>query len=205
MPSRNIYKQYLEQAYYHVYNRGVNKERIFHDEQDYRTFISLIERYMGIGTARRGNGTLYEDFSGRLEILAYCLMPNHFHFFVYQQDEAAMREFFKALTVSYSMYFNSRYKRVGPVFQQRYKASHIYSDAYFLHISRYIHLNPRNWKAYKWSSLRDYSGSATTLWVHASRVLEHFPKGSSQYVDFVADYESAHRELENIRHLLADR
>ncbi|QQS17911.1 transposase [Candidatus Saccharibacteria bacterium] len=100
---------------------------------------------MGLRASRRQNGSKYENFDGRLDILAYCLMPNHFHFFIYQYDEKAMYEFFKRITVSYSMYFNERYKRVGPVFQQRYRASLIYSDEYFLHISRYIHLNPREW------------------------------------------------------------
>ena len=79
MPSRNVYKIYLENSYYHVYNRGVNKRVIFQDNQDYVTFLNLLKRYLLNNQPKDRFGRTYLNLSGRLELLAYCLMPNHFH------------------------------------------------------------------------------------------------------------------------------
>ena len=69
-------------------------------------------------------------------------MPNHFHLFVFQKEIDSISNFLKSLTVKYSMYFNAKYKRVGPVFQGRYKAVMVKSENQFIYLSKYIHRNP---------------------------------------------------------------
>ncbi len=114
-----------------------------------------------------------------------------------------MIEFMRSLMTSYSMYFNRKYKRVGPVFQSRYKASRISTDEYLDHISRYIHLNPREWENYPYSSFRYYRGDSEVDWLLPGKILELFP-GTEQYIEFVKDYEGYKEMLDEIHWELAD-
>ena len=202
MPGRNIYKQYVPESFYHIYNRGVNKQLIFVDRADYLMFESLLSRYLS-EDRKQINGAPYPSFSGRLEVLAYCLMPNHFHLFIYQHDNDAMREFVKCLTVSYSMYFNKRWNRVGPLYQQRYRAVWVNDESYLQHISRYIHLNPKAYETYEWSSYRAYIGRSDIPWLIPNKILSMF-SGPKAYAGFVADFKLKHDELEDSKHALAN-
>lgn len=202
MPSRNIYKEYLPESYYHIYNRGINKQPLFRDDQDYRVFLSFLKRYLGGESGKRTSGALYPSFKGRVELLAFCLMPSHFHLLIYQNDAGSMTMLLRSLGVSYSMYFNKKYDRLGPVFQQRYKAARINDDSYLLHISRYIHLNPDSYKAWQWSSLPYYLGNYQADWVKPDRILELFE--GEDYSRFVEDYTDRRSELEEIKYQLAD-
>lgn len=204
MPSRNIIKEYSSDDYYHVYSRGVAKQEVFLDEQDYETFLSLFKRYLSASPLKSPGRVSYPWFAPRLDLLAYCLMPNHVHMLVYQRDEAAMIELMRSIMTSYSMYFNRKYKRVGPVFQSRYKASRITQDDYLDHISRYIHLNPSNWEHYPYSSIKYYSGQAQADWLKPALILELFPS-SHQYMEFVADYKGYKDMLDEIHWELADQ
>lgn len=203
MPGRNVTKIYSPESYYHVYNRGVAKQPIFIDSKDYKIFISLINRYMNPEADTSKWRHVYPNYADRLELLAYCLMPNHVHFLIYQNDESAMKEFMKSLMTSYGMYFNKRYERVGPVFQNRYRASLINNDSYLDHISRYIHLNPRDWNNYEYSSLKYYRNADPPKWLKPDKVLSLFPS-RSQYLEFIKDYEGFKESLDDISWELAD-
>lgn len=115
-----------------------------------------------------------------------------------------MAEFMRSLMTSYSMYFNRKYKRVGPVFQSRYRASLISRDDYLEHISRYIHLNPKGWENYPFSSIRYYKGLVTAEWVKPNKILAMFPS-KDQYLEFIRDYESYKEMLDEIHWELADQ
>src|SRR3990172_2826432 len=113
MPGRNIYKNYVPDSFYHIYNRGVNRQVIFRDNADYSVFLSLFKRYLGKYSSKDSTGALYPSFINDLELLAFCLMPSHFHLLIYQHTKDAMQFFLKSLATSYSMYFNKKYKRLG--------------------------------------------------------------------------------------------
>lgn len=100
------------------------------------------------------------------------------------------------------MYFNLKYKRVGSLFQGTYKASRITSDAYLLHISRYIHLNPRTYRTYRYSSLAAYLGGSIPSWLNPYRLFELF--GDTDYASFVEDYADRAQLLDDIKHELAN-
>ncbi|HTE22148.1 MAG TPA: transposase [Candidatus Limnocylindria bacterium] len=204
MPGRNIVKQYAADQYYHIYSRGVAKQAVYLDEQDYMYFLGLLKRYLSnepsLSTAR----VAYPCYGKRAKLLTYCLMSNHFHLLLFQSDEKAIVELMRSLMTSYSMYFNRRYKRVGPVFQSRYKASRISEDSYLEHISRYIHLNPKEWETYEYSSLRYYLGNAQADWVKPDQILDIFPS-QEQYLEFVRDYEGHKAILDEIHWELADQ
>lgn len=130
-------------------------------------------------------------------------MPNHLHLLLLQKDERAITEFMRALMTSYSTYYNRRYKRVGPVFQSRYRASIIDKDNYFQHISRYIHINPKLWQNYPYSSLPYYKKNLRAEWIHPEVVLQDY-RSFSDYMKFLKDYEDYRKMLEEIRWDLAN-
>jgi len=201
MPGRNIIKQYGAEEFYHIYSRGVAKQKVFLDEQDYVVFLGLFKRYLSNKPAKSSARILYPWYQERIELISYCLMPNHIHMLIYQHDERALVELMRSLMTSYSMYFNRRYGRVGPVFQSRYRASRISDNQYLDHISRYIHLNPREWKTYPYSSLEYFQGK-TAEWVHPQKVLDAFP-GTRAYLEFLKDYEGQKQILDDLKWELA--
>jgi len=174
---------------YHIYNRGVEKRKIFLDDEDRFRFIHDLFEFNDINPVP--NLTYYfksqfkevglpkierEPRKLLVEILAFCLMPNHFHLMVKQKIDGGITLFMRKLGTGYVNYFNQKYKRVGPLFQGKYKIVHLCQDAHFLYLPYYIHLNPLElvipeWKEkgtkdikkvmrfleqYRWSSFPDY-------------------------------------------------
>ncbi|MBI4037840.1 transposase [Candidatus Curtissbacteria bacterium] len=206
MPAKNSQKLYLENGYYHIYNRGAGKSEIFLEDQDYRVFTHYLEKYLDHKSAH--------SLASEVKLLAYCLMPNHFHLFVHQLSKNGMVKLMRSLGTSYSMYFNKRYERSGTLFQGVYKATIVETEPYFLHLSRYIHLNPRDlggdWREYPHSSYKAYLGGSKIRWLSSAPILDFFkeirtyglfPKALS-YQSFVEDY--AHDSKEKLGDLALD-
>lgn len=207
MPSRYRVKSYASESYYHIYARGVEKRRLFLDQQDYLFFLHLVKRYLGrVGISDR-QGRPYVDLSPEIELLAFCLMPNHIHLLVYQHAPAAITRLLRRLLGSYSQYFNRKYQRVGNLFHDRYKAVIIDNEAYLWHISRYIHLNPmgiyQDNLDYPYSSLGHYTGIRSATWIKPRRVLDMHAGYRQSYLEFVQDYTDYKRVLNEIEHFLA--
>lgn len=202
MSSRNREKIYCDDSYYHVYNRGVNKRKIFMDDEDYAVFLNLLKRYLDSVPIYDNKGREYDWLHEKLELLCYCLMPNHFHLFIFQYDSMAMTRLMRGVATSYTIYFNKKYKRVGPLFQDRFKASMIQNDAYLEHVSRYIHLNPKEYLAWEYSSLPYYLGKKQAGWLRPEKILEDF-KSPQEYLDFVEDYAGAKESQDEVDEMLA--
>lgn len=196
MPSRNVLKQDVAESYYHVYFRGSNRARIFRDAADFEKMLQLFARYLSLQEVKNSAGLSFPNYSYRLELAAFCLMPNHVHLLIYQRQQGAMTEFMRSLLTSYSMYFNKKYKRSGPLFESRYKASLISDDSYLEHITRYIHLNPRHWRDYEYSSLPYYLQQISDEWLSPKRILELFAS-PDEYLRFVEDHEQ-NKEMKDI-------
>lgn len=202
MPGRNIIKQYAHESYYHIYNRGVNKNPVFLDNQDYEVFLGLLKRYLDDKTEFKKNRTPHPNFYNEIDLVSFCLMRNHFHLFIYQKENPlAIINFMRSLTTAYGMYFNKKYNRVGPVFQQRYRAVRMKSDSQLLHITRYIHLNPKEFKTYPWSSYKYFTGKAHAAWVKPQGILEMF---QDNYEKFVEDYIPTKEDLDELKFDLAN-
>ncbi len=204
MPSRNVKKEQAPDSYYHVYVRGGNKQKIFIDDADYKYFLKLFDRYLSQTPVISKTNEVYPNFQNKIEILAYCLMKNHFHILVYQYDVPFLEKFMRSIMISYSRYFNLKYKRTGPIYENRYKAVRIDQNTYLQHVSRYIHLNPRVWERYRYSSLRYYRDENVLFWLNTNRILEQFTS-KQKYLEFVSDYEEMHDTLGEIQHQLADK
>lgn len=203
MPSRNIVKDYAAEQYYHVYNRGVEKRIIFLDDQDYTVFIGLIKKYLNGETPILHNRHSFSRLGDEVQLLAYCLMPNHFHFLLYQTTEDALTRFMRRLATGYVMYFNNRYDRVGGLFQGKFKASHINADDYLQHISRYIHLNPKDYRTWPYSSYRYYLKPNPPPWLTTQPILDLFDNNSACYESFVSDYIENKQMLDELKWQLA--
>lgn len=202
MPARNVIKQYAPDSYYHIYFRGLNKQPIFLSDDDKSYFLHLLERYLSNEPAVSKTGVPYPHLAKSLDLNAFCLMDNHVHLLIFQRDIDAMSKLMKSLLGSYTRYFNLKYKRSGPIFETTYKASLIDSDTYMVHITRYIHMNPRRWRRYKYSSLRYYLGYPAPQWLMAKTPTNF--ASPDEYLSFLHDYEENKQELEEIRHQLAN-
>jgi putative transposase len=139
-------------------------------------------------------------------------MPNHFHILIKQKTDNGISKFMANIQNSYARYFNTKHKRIGPLFQGQFKAVKIESEEQLLHVSRYIHLNPyssalvKNYEElekYEWSSLKEYLN--TTLFPFCSKddIQEYFKKEGS-YKEFVFDNADYQKRLEEIKHLILD-
>jgi putative transposase len=206
MPQKHSIKIYVKNGFYHVYNRGVEKRTIFEDEKDYKVFLSYLKEYLSPPPdSYLQGGTLkakcHENFSDEIELHCFCLMPNHFHFLIRQNQKNSMQRFLKSLLTRYSMYFNKKYKRVGKLFQGHYKAILVTEDGYLLHLSRYIHRNPYEYTkdllSGTYSSYANYLGLGNTTWLNTDFILKFFNKINNmdflkvgKYKDFVEKYET---------------
>ena len=204
MPSPNLEKIYAPDCYYHIYNRGVDRQPIFKSPDDYAVFLNILKRYLDTEPIKDNKKREYEWLHEKVDLLAFCLISNHFHLFVYQHTPEAMTRLLRGVGTSYTGYFNKKYKRTGPLFQDRYKATMVDKDSYLMHISRYIHLNPSDYKNYEWSSYDYYVGKKNSGWVNPDKILRLF-SSIKEYEEFTADYEDYKKSLELIKSDLADQ
>lgn len=181
----------MAQGYYHVYNRGHNKQTIFYDAKDYQRYLKRLHEYRE---------------KHEVTILAYCLMPNHVHLLLRQDGDESIDRFIHRLHTAYTMYFNKKYERVGAVFQGKFKAKAIDTDEYLLHVSRYIHINPVEMfdsqpqglalrlelERYPWSSYGEYVDSKSKPISDSTIIRNYFSNspmhGKLTYRLFVEEY-----------------
>jgi len=156
--------------YYHVYNRGVEKRNIFIKDRDWIRFHNLL--YLANDTKSFRFPILGNEFFNTIDrgdpivaVGAYVLMPNHFHILIKEIVQDGISQFMKKLTTGYSMYFNKVNDRVGPLFQNRFKAEHVGNDEYLKYLYAYIHLNPIKLIDPKWkeNGIKNYNNSLKFL------------------------------------------
>ena len=228
---------------YHVLNRGVDKRKIFLDKGDHLRFIHDLFEFNDIEPARNV-GYYFSAHQKQLapegcrqsidvrrqymqgkqaprkllvDILAFCLMPNHYHLMVRPHSEDGIALFMKKLNAGYAKYFNEKYEREGALFKGRYKLVSIQTNAHFVHISYYIHCNPLDlyapsWRKreiesanralhfleqYRWSSFPDYIGSKNFPSVTQREFLTKFLGSTEQYrKDVVAWLREAEQQFD---------
>lgn len=205
---------------YHLYNRGVNKQLIFKDQKDYRNMLIMFGYYLdnevplrlseAKRTKRLEHILLQPPQKPLVEIVSYCLMPNHFHLLVKQITDKGVSTFMRRSLNSYSRYYNERHNRVGPMFQNSFRAIKVDTDEQLLQAIRYIHLNPfiakltKHLENYQWSSHHQYIAG------HASRLcnslfgLELIAQSGGTYQEFIQDYADYTRQIQQIKNILIE-
>lgn len=187
---------------------------IFLSAHDFKRFLRTIQYYILEGPKPKFSAftplTFILNQSNKIiELNAYCLMPNHFHFLIKQLRDEGITEFVSKLSNSYTKYFNTKYNRVGPLLQGEFQTVHIESNEQLLHVNRYIHLNPsvnlitKSLDDYLWSSYHEYTNERDNGFCIKEVVLEQFPSKKA-YKEFVHDQEDYGRVLESIKHKLID-
>jgi len=140
--------KFSNEEFYHIYNRGVDKREIFLERYDLDRFFQSMEEFntlepIGIIYEKSFlNLSQFKDSHEQLvRFICYCLNPNHYHFILQQVSDRGIEKFMHRLSGGYTRYFNEKYRRTGSLFQGAYKAVHIDSNEYFLHLSAYVNLN----------------------------------------------------------------
>ncbi|MDO8664416.1 MAG: transposase [Candidatus Liptonbacteria bacterium] len=202
---------------YHVLNRGVDKRDIFLNDEDRLRFIhdlfefndenplqNVTYNFKVIARPNIGREGKLNRTPRKLlvEILAFCIMPNHYHLMLKPRSGGGVTKFMKRLNMGYARYFNEKYERSGALFEGRFKSVAVANEAHFLHLPYYIHFNPLDlaapgWrnreikdyrktlnflKKYRWSSHLDYLG------------IKNFPSITSR--EFLLDFFGGHKEYE---------
>lgn len=184
-----------------MYNRGVDKRNIFSDSYDTSRFFQSISEFNSVEPI----GSIYENsFSKTIKdkqvlkrksesklvnMVAYCLNPNHYHFVVEQVVDRGVEKFMHRLSTGYTKYFNKKHDRSGTLFQGPYKAVHVGSNEYFLHLSAYVNLN---YKVHRLGSLasksswEEYIGETNMSFCSTKPILEQF-KNQQEYKIFALE------------------
>lgn len=205
---------------YHVFNRGVERRPTFTNKRELQRALDTLKYYQYsklpfklsrflLLEENKKQEVLFSLKDKQIEILAYCLMPNHFHFLLKQNQENGISNFVSNFTNSYTKFFNTRNERIGPLFQGRFKAVIVESDEQLIHLSRYIHLNPvtaflmkpENLADYSWSSFPEFINLSSENITNKNIILEFFPS-VSKYKQFVIDQVDYAKQLEVIKHLV---
>src|SRR3989344_4694834 len=189
------YKKFAPGEYYHIFNRGNGKMDIFIDEDDYRIFVHRIREAVYALPSRskeakghRGRTQLPE---GAFTLIAYCLMPNHYHLLIRQETKLPLSALMLKVRSGYGKYFNKKYDRVGSLFQDQFKAVHINTDTSLKHLSAYIHQNPtvaglvERAEEWPYSSYRKYMSESTAGSLSSPEILLSEFKDRDKYKEYV--------------------
>jgi len=219
MSSKYYNRNFKPQYYYHVYNRGAYKHKIFKDKEDYETFTRVLayfikhptaKMYSYLKRAQQPYVRVRNPNIHSVKLVAFCLMPNHFHLVVKQMPSAdkktGISNLMRRVTITYSMHFHYKYNHSGALFQGRYKNVTVDSNSQLLHLSRYIHQNPlpllsrsKSLSDYPYSSYQDYLGNINRKWLKTSPILNQFKKNPvKQYQQFIQSKDKDTDLLENL-------
>jgi|SRR3989338_79757 len=211
---------------YHVFNRGIDHRPTFTSVGEYKRALITIKFYrfssQPVKLSRflilsgEEKGKFFSDVKREekflVEFLSFCLMPNHFHFLIKQVQDGGISRFMSNFQNSFTRYFNVKHERTGQLFLNQFKAVRIETDEQFLHVSRYIHLNPHSsfivknlsdLENYQWSSLFEHIGDSKDGISNSETILSFF-KDKQNYKGFVFDQANYQRELDKIKHLVID-
>ncbi len=214
MPYRTI--PFANGEFYHLYNRGLDKQVIFSDKRDYSHFIKALFYYTiqnpkpKFSIYRRTKIFPVDETKKIVDVVCYCIMPNHFHLLIRQLKDGGISEFMRKFIHSYTKYRNIKYSRQGPVFQGMFKAVLVETEEQLLHLSRYIHLNPlvsllvKKLNNYPWSSYPTYIGLNDNPAVMKEEILNFF-KTPMDYERFIINQAEYGKTLELLKHAALDK
>ncbi|MFC1627268.1 transposase [Patescibacteria group bacterium] len=206
MPSIYLQRNFKPNTYHHIFNRGGFQHKIFRKKADYETFIDILKyylRYPKLNSLSKLSKIKLEKAKNKktpkpYTLLTYCLMPNHFHLLLFQKESSpTLSNLLQKVSVTYSMYFQHKYKHSGALFQGRFKSVKVFDDEQLLYLTKYIHLNPAKTEGsvptdYPYSSLADYLQLNKTVkdWLDSQTILKIFfsnsPNPQEDYLSFLA-------------------
>jgi len=190
--------EFKNEEFYHIYNRGVDKRDVFLEEVDYVRFLNSMREFNDDSTyEQRMQGKELsslrelssEELDNLVEIVCYCINPNHYHLILKQLRPNGVKTFMHKIGTGYTNYFNKKYKRSGSLFQGPFKSIHIDSNEYLLYLSAYVNKNNfihgYNLENWKYSSLLDYLGKRSGTLCNKEDIIGQFDNNIDQYKEFL--------------------
>ncbi|OGK08309.1 hypothetical protein A2767_04390 [Candidatus Roizmanbacteria bacterium RIFCSPHIGHO2_01_FULL_35_10] len=220
MPGR--LEPFINNYTYHVFNKTLNSQRIF-DDYNCETFLTAVGYYrsskarVSLSHFKRMPPNFQQELLNitsqskffRIEILAYCLMPTHYHFLLRQKQTSGIPKFMADLGNSFTKYHNIKNGKNGPLFIPRFKAERVVTEAQLKHVCRYIYLNPYSGKLvpyiaelenYKWSSFKEYLYKDKLFLSNPELVMKLFGNDPVRFKKFVFDQADYQKSFEYIKY-----
>lgn len=211
---------------YHIFNRSIARQPIFLTDSYYQRALETLSYYNNLTPPVRFSHfsrlptslkneileNLNKDNQKLVQILAFCLMPNHVHFLIKEIRDKGITTFMRKFQNSYAKYFNTRTERSGSLFQSMFKAVRILTEEQLLHVTRYIHLNPvtafvlkdtKELSNYPWTSYPIYIGRHSSNIISTNEILSFF-SSKDKFIEFTNDQVDYQRKLDQIKHLLLE-
>lgn len=206
MPRKNVDKSLHENAYYHVFNKSIGNKLLFKDKDDYKYFELLLSRYLDGQANHDKYARKYSDYRGELSLISFCLTSSSIQLLLYQkEDKLAMPLLMRSLSNSYTSYYNSKYRKIGPIFEGTYKASYIDNTDFLIHVSRHIILQADKFSKWPYTSLPYFLRQKQANWLDVKLMHSLFEKNPGSYLAFLADEQGYKNSLKYISGILADR
>jgi putative transposase len=178
--------EFVQGSMFHLYNHSVNEINLFNERDDYLYFLSKMKKKL---------------IPKEVEIFAYCLMPNHYHFCIRQNSETPIYSLINSIAVSYSHHFNSKYKRKGKLFFGKLQHKRIKDEKYLIQLCKYIHFNPvkagivKSIEDWEFSNYSEYIGKRIGN-PFSQKLVELFPDNFKKYDIMREEYEKNYRDRE---------
>jgi putative transposase len=232
MPVQKLQKIDKNKVYYHIYNKGVENKNLFNDNRDYDVFLDYLKDYLTAppdpektkksfsvnGRVFHGVPHQLKNYFNKVELIAYNLMPDHFHLVVNQKTRGSLEKLIRSLCTRYAIYYNKKYQRRGSLFSGPYKLVPIKDVSQLLHLTRYLHRESfkrngdgKDANLNGHSSYEEYLGERETSWIKPKVVLSHFSKSKNDsfkeiggYKNFVEKYELKQKEKEMLERIIIE-
>lgn len=219
----NRYEPFINNEIYHVYNKTIDLRLVFETEVNCNKFLGVSKYYRSskakISYSRLADIDPLTAFDYlkkvnyhkyfRVEILIFCFMPTHFHFLIKQKKDKGISRFIADIVNSFTRYFNIKNDRQGPLFLTNFKSVKVNNEAQFMHVSRYIHLNPysnglidkvEDLENFSWSSFRSYVHGGKDNFVNKKDLLLLFNNDKKRYKRFVLSNAEHQKTLEIVKY-----
>lgn len=212
-------KKFVNGEIYHIFNKSIANFKILNSVSSYFRFIAILHYYNSVNLTlsysdylRKNkeylfDNLLYPGVNGVLKFIAYCLMPDHYHLIVKVLNEKYVYQYMNNIGNSYTRYFNTKFKRKGPLWQSAYKDVRIKDNEQFIHVTRYVHINPTtanlvdNPEDWKFSSYCDYILNTKVL---GKIITEISITNSAQYRRFTESNIDYQKKLKFIKKLIIE-
>ncbi len=216
--------QFADGEIYHIYNRSVAGTEIFIKKRTNNRFLDLVNyyryqaqirysRFMTLPQTERQQ--FWDQITKRdphVILYAFTLMPNHYHFVVKQLGKNGIRIFLTNLQNSFARYYNTKNQRAGSLFQNRFKAKRVETNEQFIHLIRYVHINPltsysikqSDLAEYLWNSYGWYLDEGRNIFIDTSLIKSHF-RTTKRFSEFTMNNVDYQRKLAKIKHLILEK
>jgi putative transposase len=210
------YKQFTPESYFHIFNRGNGKRKLFFDDEDFNFFSLRLREGLFPSFLRANQNNQPTRYHRQIlrensfSLLAYCLMPNHFHLVIRQNLDTSIAILIKKVCTSYAKYFNKKYERVGGLFEHKFRAVRIEDDSYLTWLTAYVHQNPKvsglvdQLSDWPYSSYLAYIENQSDSICNTNIVLGHF-LNARDYTDFVEKSYDQIKQRKDLEHLLIEK